>query len=328
MKKLTNTPHDKIFRLNLNNIEVAKDLLKNYLPQPILKKIDLHNLTICPNSYISSELEENLSDILYKTKILGNKEDCYIYTLVEHQATPLWNMPIRIVQYQLAVIDSHIRQNPKQRKIPIVIPLLVYNGKKTPYPFSLDIFDLFHNQELAKKFFAKPTTLIDVTCMPDQKIKKHNIIGLLEFSQKHVRDQKFLTSTIKTLAYIIDELDRYVKNNKHINNSDWLKNYISSILQYIYFFANIVNDAEFRKELEKIEFIKKENIMGTLARKIEKEGIQKGIQQGIQQGIKQGIKQGIQEVALQLLKKGVERTIIVESTGLSEKEITQIANKQ
>jgi predicted transposase/invertase (TIGR01784 family) len=147
-----------------------------------------------------------------------------------------------------------------------------------------------------------------------------------------VRDQKFLTSTIKNLAYIIDELDRYVKNNKHINNSDWLKNYISSILQYIYYFANIVNDAEFRKELEKIEFIKKENIMGTLARKIEKEGIQKGIQQGIQQGlqkgIQQGIKQGIQEVALQLLKKGVERTIIVESTGLSEKEITQIANKQ
>jgi len=319
MKKLTNTPHDKIFRLNLNNIEVAKDLLKNYLPQPILKKINLRNLTICPNSYITSELEENLSDILYKTNIIGSKEDCYIYTLVEHQATPLWDMPIRITQYQLAVIDSHIRQNPKQRKIPIVIPLLVYNGKKTPYPFSLDIFDLFHNQELAKKFFVKPTTLIDVTSMSDQKIKKHNIIGLLEFSQKHVRDHKFLRSTVKTLAYIIDELDHHVKNNKNINNSDWLRNYISSVLQYIYYFANIVNDSEFREELEKIEFIKKENIMGTLARKIEKEGIQKGIKQGVQQGIKQ--------VALKLLKKGVETTIIVESTGLSEQEITQIANK-
>ena len=316
MKKLTNTPHDKIFRLNLNNIEVAKDLLKNYLPQLILKKINLRNLTICPNSYITSELEENVSDILYKTSILESKEDCYIYTLVEHQATPLWDMPIRIAQYQLAIIDSHIRQNPKQRKIPIVIPLLVYNGKKTPYPFSLDIFDLFHNKKLAKNFFAKPATLIDVTAMSDQKIKTHNIIGLLEFSQKHIRDQKILRSTVKTLAYIIDKLDHYVKNNKTINNSDWLRNYISSILQYIYYFGKIVNDSEFHKELEKIEFIKKENIMSKLARKIEKEGIQKGIQQGIQ------------KVALQLLKKGIERTIIVESTGLSEQEITQIANKQ
>ena len=316
MKKLTNTPHDKIFRLSLSNIEVARAFLNIYLPKQTLKTVNLRNLTVCPNSYITPDLEESLSDILYKTKILNSNENCYIYTLIEHQAIPLWNMPIRIIQYQLAIIDSHIRQNPKKKKIPIVIPLLVYNGKKSPYPLSLDIFDLFHNQELAKKTFAKPASLIDVTSMSDKEIKKHNIIGLLEFSQKHVRDKKFLKATIKTLACIIDELEDYVKNNKTVDNNNWLKDYISSILHYIYYFANIVDDAEFSKELEKIEFIKKENIMGTLAHKIEKEGIQKGIQQGVQ------------KVALKLLQKGIDLTVIAESTGLTEEEIKKIDIQQ
>ena len=316
MKKLTNTPHDKIFRLSLSNIEVARDFLSIYLPKQTLKTINLRNLTVCPNSYITPDLEESLSDILYKTKILNSNEDCYIYTLIEHQAVPLWNMPIRIIQYQLAVIDSHIRQNPKKKKIPIVIPLLVYNGKKSPYPLSLDIFDLFHNQELAKKTFAKPASLIDVTSMSDKEIKKHNIIGLLEFSQKHIRDKKFLKATIKTLACIIDELEYYVKNNKTVDNNNWLKDYISSVLHYIYYFANIIDDAEFSKELEKVEFIKKENIMGTLAHKIEKEGIQKGIQQGVQ------------KVALKLLQKGIDLAVITESTGLTEEEIKKIDTQQ
>ena len=312
MKELTKTPHDKIFRLSLSNIEVARDFLSVYLPKQILKTVNLHNLTVCSNSYITPDLEESLSDILYKTKILNSNEDCYIYTLIEHQAIPLWNMPIRIIQYQLAVIDSHIRQNPKKRKIPIVIPILVYNGKKSPYPLSLDIFDLFASEELAKKTFAKPAALIDVTCMPDKEIKKHNIIGLLEFSQKHVRDKKFLKSTIKTLAYMINELEHCVNNKKNNNDNGWLKDYIGSILYYIYYFANIVDDAEFYKELEKIEFIKKENIMGTLARKIEKEGIQKGIQL----------------VALKLLQKGIELAVIAESTGLTEEEIKKIDTQQ
>ncbi|MGI9214898.1 MAG: Rpn family recombination-promoting nuclease/putative transposase [Gammaproteobacteria bacterium] len=314
MTELTNTPHDKIFRLSLSNLPVAKDFLKNHLPKQILKIINLKNLTVCPNSYITEELAENLSDILYKTNIIHGKQDCYIYTLIEHQSVPLWNMPLRIMQYQLAVIDTHLRQNPKQKKLPIVISLLVYNGTKSPYPLSLNIFDLFHDPELAKKTFAKPACLVDVTAMSDLEIKKHNIVGLLEFSQKHIRDRKFLKLTIKNLTYMINQLLNSVPNQE-IANNNWLKNYITGVLHYVYYFANIVDDAEFYKELEEIEFIKKENIMGALARKIENQGIQKGMHQGIQ------------KVALKLLQKGIERSIITETTGLSEKEIEEISNK-
>ena len=67
----------------------------------------------------------------------------------------------------------------------IVVPLLVYNGTKSPYPYTLDIFELFNDIELAKKTFTKPAYLIDLTQIFDEKIKKHNLIGLLEFCQQH-----------------------------------------------------------------------------------------------------------------------------------------------
>jgi DNA-binding transcriptional regulator YhcF (GntR family) len=99
---------------------------------------------------------------------------------------------------------------------------------------------------------------------------------------------------------------------QEIANNNWIKNYIIGVLHYVFYFANIVDDAEFYKELEEIEFIKKENIMGALARKIENQAMQKGMQQ----------------VALKLLQKGIERSIIVETTGLSAQEIEEISNKK
>lgn len=103
MKKLTNTPHDHNFRLSLSNKEVAQAFLKTHLPKQVLKTINLNTLTICPDSYINSNLEENSSDILYRAKTIKNNH-CYIYTLVEHMATSTWDMPIRMLQYQLSII--------------------------------------------------------------------------------------------------------------------------------------------------------------------------------------------------------------------------------
>ena len=82
MKKITQTPHDKIMRVSLNNIEVAKEFIKTHLPKEILKEIKLNSLSACPNTYITPDLEQTASDILYKAKTSNNK-DCYIYCLIE-----------------------------------------------------------------------------------------------------------------------------------------------------------------------------------------------------------------------------------------------------
>ena len=316
MKKLTNTPHDQNFKVSLSNIEVAKEFLKIHLPRQVFKTIKLNTLSICQNSYITPDLQEHLSDVLYKAKTINNK-DCYTYLLIEHQSTATWDMPIRILQYQLSIIDSHLKQYPTQKKIPIVVALMIYNGHKSPYPYTLNIFDLFNDVELAKKTFVKPAHLIDLTMMPDEKIKKHNLVGLLEFAQKHVRDRKFLKQATETLTQILNGLKAYINTDGLIeDNNSWLKNYIHSNLHYLYYFANIINEQEFAEKLETVDFIKREKIMGVLARKIE--------QQGIEKGIEKGRVEGKIEVAKAMLNAGSDVPFITKVTGLTEEEINEL----
>jgi len=80
MKRLTSIPYDKIMRTSLNNIEVAREFLKTHLSKEVFKTIKLKTLSLCPNSYITPDLdlEETRSDILYKAKTIIIK----IYLLI------------------------------------------------------------------------------------------------------------------------------------------------------------------------------------------------------------------------------------------------------
>ena len=58
------------------------------------------------------------------------------------------------------------------------------------------------------------------------------------------------------------------------------------------------------------------------------EGLEDGIEKGRVAGRQEGRQEGYQDVALNLLKKGVDSKVILDSTGLSEKELEDLKNKQ
>ncbi len=80
-------PHDKFFKETFGNLAVAKDFLRNYLPQNIVDIVDINTLEPQKDSFINDELEEVFSDMLFQVDI--NKKEGYIYFLFEHKATPV-----------------------------------------------------------------------------------------------------------------------------------------------------------------------------------------------------------------------------------------------
>ena len=48
-------PHDKFFKENMSNIDTAKDFMLNYLPEDILKIIDLDSLSLEKDSFIDEK---------------------------------------------------------------------------------------------------------------------------------------------------------------------------------------------------------------------------------------------------------------------------------
>ena len=138
------TPHDAIAKTFLYDVEIAKDFLEAHLPDEIKKYCDLSSLTLESSSFIEKNLAQHFSDILHKVRFTdgGDLRDGYIYTLVEHQSTPDELLPFRILRYQTAIIKRHIEKY-ECKKLPIVASLVLYNGKKSPYPHGCFIDDTF-----------------------------------------------------------------------------------------------------------------------------------------------------------------------------------------
>lgn len=118
-------PHDKLARQSLSNIEVAKDFLATHVPKHILAKFDLNNIEPSNRTYIDPQLTEQLSDTVYKAKMIDGTYG-YLYLLTECQSNAIPFMPLRILKYQIAIIEDHLLQNPKETKLPIVFPIIFY----------------------------------------------------------------------------------------------------------------------------------------------------------------------------------------------------------
>ena len=151
MSKTKVKQHDALVKLFLSDLKVAREFLEYYLPHELQSKCDFSSVSIEPESYIENNLKRYCSDIVYKVNISSGKEveSAYIYLLIEHQSTAELLMPLRMLRYQLAIIQKHVdKQGGNVLKLPMVVPIVLYNGLKSPYPYAQNIADLFADQVL------------------------------------------------------------------------------------------------------------------------------------------------------------------------------------
>ena len=128
-------PHDKLVKRLLSNPATAKEILELYLPPDVLALTDLTKLSLQRDSFIDDEHRAFAVDLLFKTTF--QEEEGYLWVLLEHQRKDDPWLPVRIFKY-IAIIWDHLRKVPKNHKIPLVYPLIIYNGSR-PYSHSLNV---------------------------------------------------------------------------------------------------------------------------------------------------------------------------------------------
>ncbi|HBQ27925.1 MAG TPA: transposase [Desulfotomaculum sp.] len=119
-------PHDKFFKETFGKVEVAKDFLNNYLPENIMKVIDVDTLEPQKDSFINEELQEVFSDMLFKVNI--NNREGYVYILFEHKSYISKDIAFQLLKYMLEIWEAKIKKE-KTYKLPVIIPLVIYHGK-------------------------------------------------------------------------------------------------------------------------------------------------------------------------------------------------------
>ncbi len=128
MEKVSQTPHDAVFRQMLMHQAVAKDFLQLYLPAPFLAICELDSLQLVSGSFVEEDLRASYSDILYSLRTRHGPG--YVYALIEHQSTPDKLMTFRLLRYALAAMQRHLDAG--HDTLPLVVPILFYHGKVSP----------------------------------------------------------------------------------------------------------------------------------------------------------------------------------------------------
>ena len=190
----TNIPqrHDALTKSFLSDPAVARDFLERYLHKDVQNICDLSTLQIEPTSYVDEDLKMHCSDITYKVELKDKSNYVYVYVLIEHQNKPVELMPFRILKYQVAIIQNHLTKHKadkqKQLLLPLVAPIVLYNGKKSPYPHKIDIADMFEYSDLYDKIGLGRFSLVDLTVIKDEELITHGRIAPLEIITKREFD--------------------------------------------------------------------------------------------------------------------------------------------
>lgn len=116
-----------------------------HLPAELRSVCDLSTLKLESGSFVEEDLRQYFSDVLYSLKTTAG--DGYIHVLIEHQSTPDKHMAFRLIRYAVAAMQRHLEAGHK--KLPLVIPVLFYTGKRSPYPYSTRWLDEFDDPALA-----------------------------------------------------------------------------------------------------------------------------------------------------------------------------------
>jgi len=214
-----NIQSDALFKKILSKPESAKDFLTYYVPEKLLKQLDLSTIIVQPESYIEENLKKSFSDIVYEIKT-KTKESAFIYVLLEHQSKPDRWMALRLWQYMLRLCERH-KSNKKTAPLPLVYPIVFYNGK-TKYNSARNLWDLFTSPDLAKEILTSDYKLIDLQNTSDDEIKQKKHIALLEFFMKHIhmRDSLKLWHRVLTEFQAQIEIDR-LKDFEYLKSFLW-----------------------------------------------------------------------------------------------------------
>jgi len=306
-------PHDAIFRQFLAQPEIARDFIETHLPVALRELCDLNTLKLESGSFVEDDLRQYFSDVLYSLKTVAG--DGYIHVLIEHQSTPDKHMAFRLLRYAVAAMQRHLEAgNPK---LPLVIPILFYAGKRSPYPYSTNWLQEFSDPQRAGKLYSSDFPLVDVTVIPDEEIAGHRSMAALTLLQKHIH-QRDMAELTDRLAAIL--LAGYLSSTQ-----------VVSLIHYIVQ-AGESSDAEaFICGLAQ-RVPQHGEVLMTIAQQIEKKGIKTGLEQGLEQGLQLGREEGRFEgerkatlkIAMAMLQNGIDRNTVMKMTGLSEDELAKI----
>ncbi|GAB6089540.1 Rpn family recombination-promoting nuclease/putative transposase [Spirochaeta dissipatitropha] len=246
-------------------------------------------------SFVSDELLDRESDVIYKIDLPGR--EVYVYVLLEFQSTPGKTIPVRMLLYILQLYDQLFRSSTKG-VLPAVCPVLLYNGSRN-WTVPGNISKLIAPEIPAKyipSFEYYPIIERDIPSEKLQRIK--GLVAAIMYLEQQNDDEELRQTIDTAIDMIAEEQPEQLRQFSH-----WINR----------MFRGSLGNSEIDKVQQLTEV---KTMLAEVVDKIEQRGEQRGMQQGIQQKA--------HEDARKMRDEGLEIALISRITGLSEEEIREL----
>jgi predicted transposase/invertase (TIGR01784 family) len=307
-EKVNKTNHDILIKKAMENPSLAREFLEEYLPEEYKQIVDLTTLKPEKETYVEESLRTKLSDMVFSVQMHNKAEDkkydAFIYTLIEHQSYSDYWIALRLLKYSLLLLERHTI---KRNKLPVILPIVIYNGKKK-YSAPRNIFELFTYPDIARKTIEEDYRLIDLQAISDNEMDYEKHLSFLLYTMKHIHER----DTILMLKEAMRRCSKAIIIDKE-------QNYVLTKLILWYTDSKVPEEKKQLLEQIIVDNLPKEeanNIMRTIADSYIEEGFNKGILQGTEKGKAELIKM--------MLNQGNPVDKIAKITGLSVSDIQKL----
>jgi predicted transposase YdaD len=287
--------HDVNYKQLFSHPEMVRDLLRDWVQGDWIAEADFSTLERVNSSYVSENQKQRHDDMVWRLRL--NDGWLWVYLLIEFQSKPDPWMALRMLNYVgLLAEDLVKRKELIGGKLPPILPLLLYNGRR---PWKVPI-------EVAKLFVPPPPGLeayqprFSYYMLDEIRLMQHSIESVrtaVEALFRLEREQK--PDDMLRVIHALDELLRQPgQEGLRRTFTGWIK----SLLRHRTNSSNI-------KEIERIDNFLEDSTMfaeriGSWLDEANRRGVQLGMQQGMLEGMQQGIQQGMQQGIQQGMLEG------------------------
>jgi len=305
--------HDKLVKKILEKPREIEFVVKKALGLSKDEKIEMESVR---NEFITSDFRGKQADMVYKIK------DKEVYILVEHQSTEDRDMPYRVLEYDVGIINtSLIKHNYKVHKYAKVISIVIFTGAgewRVPQRI----------EEIQEEYNIKR----EVTVADYAGLGEYYILDINKLSKEELLEngtlfgRMMLVERARREEDLIEILEEILPLTKDEERED-----VINILRYI-LVKDIGEDKaqEYIKKLEEgaidmsgyVNYLRQDREATML--KMRNEGKSEGKKEGKKEGIKEGKKSGENNIIRTLFKNKMSAKEIAEKTGIALNEILKI----
>jgi predicted transposase/invertase (TIGR01784 family) len=239
-------------------------------------------------------------------------KEVLIYVLVEHQSTMDPLIALRMWRYIHGAWYGYLKDNPKAKKVPLIVPLLIYQDKREHA--SMDIRDLIDApRAFVNKVWTEPIDIIDLHRISDEELRRQTEISAILLAMKHIRDEVF------PLDLLLEALLRVEDPVVHLM-------FLKMVVNYIFKTRRDVPAEQVRVQVGRRLGPTAEEAVMTVAEQLRQEGKREGREEGFEEGREEGFEEGREEgreegIVEGLLKAGMDDEFILKHTQFSLQQL-------